>query len=346
MKKLTIILPLLLVFVLALSACSQEDLERNSLIPRTGEGAPTASDNANANSNDNLNNNDNPGRGRALGRGQNDNLNDNYNDNGNRNDNLNNNGNFNNNDNGRAQNDNFNDNGSRGLFGGGERERSLHRSSELDGYTVVDTQGRSIGEIESLLVEPGSGQIGYAVLRAHRELDLEREYLVVPWEALEVRQDERRDGDDLRWRRDLVFRHDTGLAAGAPSFSGSDLDTLDRTGWDPNVAGYWNQHGEGIPLTGEEGRQLVRLDPDNIDLVDRDGDRIGVVNDLILDVPGGRVTHAAVRSGSIFNPEYTLVPFESLLWDMESRRFAANFDRLDDYPRYRSLDEIPDPAGR
>jgi hypothetical protein len=153
-------------------------------------------------------------------------------------------------------------------------------------------------------------------------------------------------GADGICRRELVFRHDAGFAASAPSFASGDLETFERSGWDQNVGGYWNQHGADIPWTGEEGRRLVRVDPDNIDLVDSRGERLGVVHDLVLDLPAGRVTHAAVQSGNVFRREYILVPIENLHWDLEGRRFAANFDRLDDFPRYNNLDEIPDPAGR
>jgi sporulation protein YlmC with PRC-barrel domain len=329
MKRIFQLLALLVVFAFGLTACDEGNPDGSSILPGTGEQAAQPGEPSPDNRNNNFNQNDNHNR--------------NQNDNFNRNNNRNQNDNFNRNDN-FNHNDNQNDNTSQGLFGRDDRPRSLHRSSHLDGYTVYDQAGRSIGDIESLLIEPGSGVIGYAVLRANRDFNLERDYLVVQWEALQVRQNGDIPAEDGLRRRELVFRHDAGLAASAPSFASGDLETFERSGWDQNVGGYWNQHGAGIPVTGEEGRRLVRIDPGNIDLVDANGDRLGVVEDLVLNPYEGRVTHAAVQSGNVFNREYTLVPFELLHWDLDNRRFVAGFNRLDDYPRYRDLDEIPDPS--
>jgi sporulation protein YlmC with PRC-barrel domain len=89
---------------------------------------------------------------------------------------------------------------------------------------------------------------------------------------------------------------------------------------------------------------MIRLDDSRVLLVDAEGERIGELADLIIHHGEDRITHAAIRAGSLLRREYILVPFEHLVWDTEEERFVANFDRLDDYPRYRQLEDIPDPV--
>jgi hypothetical protein len=186
MKKNTFsMLILLLVAVLVLSACDAIDdysrRDRGVGIPATGDTAfrnDNMNDNNDAVRNDNLNDNRDAVRNDNLNDNRNDNLNDNRNDNlnDNRNDNW---------------NDNANDNAARerdpGVpLTGDDRiaRNNLYRVDELTGQTLETRDGVPMGRIDSLLVHPVTGRIHYLVLEPDRDLNVDRDYLLVPWGAL------------------------------------------------------------------------------------------------------------------------------------------------------------------
>ena len=60
------------------------------------------------------------------------------------------------------------------------------RASELIGMTVLGNDGKKLGDIKDLVIDPEEGGIQYAVLDFGGFAGIGDKYFAVPWEALEL----------------------------------------------------------------------------------------------------------------------------------------------------------------
>lgn len=60
------------------------------------------------------------------------------------------------------------------------------RASEIIGMTVQDNDGKKLGDIKDLVIDPEDGGIQYAVLDFGGFAGIGDKYFAVPWEALEL----------------------------------------------------------------------------------------------------------------------------------------------------------------
>lgn len=63
------------------------------------------------------------------------------------------------------------------------------KASTVVGMKVQSTEGKKLGEIKDLVIDPADGSIGYAVLDFGGFLGIGDKYFAVPWEALQWRAD-------------------------------------------------------------------------------------------------------------------------------------------------------------
>jgi hypothetical protein len=364
-KRLLSIIVFVLISAFALTACDEiqtRQERRDGLIPGTGETAANNNDNRNANDNWNDNRNANDNR----------NDNDNWNDNRNANDNWNDNHNEN-------WNDNVNDNAARGRGRGAPvtgddrvARNNLYRVDELTGQTLETQDGVPLGRIHSLLVHPVSGRVHYLVVDADRDLNVERDYVLVPWSALHtwspnpyegvppghlpppeqrepmncrdlppghlppphLRDELCLDYGDLRDDRPLVFGFGRDTLARSPSYTGDDLNDVRAGRWEDEYSAYWRGHLDDVPPLDDEGRSrgFLRLTGDGYRLLDRDRERLADIDTLLVNVPDGHVEYALVDSGGLFQRDRYLVPFDRLDWSHEDDAFITDV-HPDDFDR-------------
>ena len=70
------------------------------------------------------------------------------------------------------------------------RDRSgVFKASELIGMKVVGIDGKNLGDIKDLVINPDDGAIDYAVLDFGGFLGIKDKYFAIPWDALEVTPD-------------------------------------------------------------------------------------------------------------------------------------------------------------
>ena len=62
--------------------------------------------------------------------------------------------------------------------------KPLIESDRVDGTTVYDAKGKSIGSIKRLMIEKMSGQVAYAVMSFGGFLGMGEQEHTVPWNAL------------------------------------------------------------------------------------------------------------------------------------------------------------------
>jgi sporulation protein YlmC with PRC-barrel domain len=70
------------------------------------------------------------------------------------------------------------------------RDRSgPFKASELIGMKVLGTDGKTLGDIKDLVINPDDGAIDYAVLDFGGFLGIKDKYFAIPWDALQVTSD-------------------------------------------------------------------------------------------------------------------------------------------------------------
>ena len=70
------------------------------------------------------------------------------------------------------------------------RDKSgVMKASEVIGTKVVDTDGKKLGDIKDLVLDPGEGDVQYAVLDFGGFLGIGDKYFAVPWGAFKVNPD-------------------------------------------------------------------------------------------------------------------------------------------------------------
>ena len=67
------------------------------------------------------------------------------------------------------------------------RDRNgVFKASELIGMKVQGTDGKNLGDIKDLVINPDDGAIDYAVLDFGGFLGIKDKYFAIPWDALQV----------------------------------------------------------------------------------------------------------------------------------------------------------------
>ena len=98
-------------------------------------------------------------------------------------------------------------------------------ASSLEGESVINRQGETIGEIEEIMLDVASGRIAYAVLAVGGFLGIGEKYFAVPWRALEP------DAE----RKCFVLDVDKERLADAPGFDKDHWPTPADASWAAEV---------------------------------------------------------------------------------------------------------------
>ncbi|MBL8842800.1 MAG: PRC-barrel domain-containing protein [Planctomycetes bacterium] len=64
------------------------------------------------------------------------------------------------------------------------RTRGMRRASKVIGSSVVDTDGKSLGDVQEIVVDDGTGRVVYAVLSFGGFLGMGDKYFALPWTSL------------------------------------------------------------------------------------------------------------------------------------------------------------------
>jgi len=103
------------------------------------------------------------------------------------------------------------------------RDRSgVLKGSDLIGMKVEGTDGKKLGTIKDLVIDPLDGDVDYAVLDYGGFLGINDKYFAVPWEALKISDDRKKALLD-------VTKQDLKQAPGFNKKQWPDLSTRDQT---------------------------------------------------------------------------------------------------------------------
>lgn len=76
------------------------------------------------------------------------------------------------------------------------------KATDLIGMKVQDTSGKRLGDIKDLVIDPGDGDIQYAVLDFGGFAGIGYKYFAVPWDALKLDRDRKNIALDVS-KKDL-----------------------------------------------------------------------------------------------------------------------------------------------
>ena len=79
------------------------------------------------------------------------------------------------------------------------------KGSDLIGLKVEGTDGKKLGTIKDLVINPTDGDVNYAVLDYGGFLGVNDKYFAVPWEALKINDDRKKALLDVT-KKDLKTR--------------------------------------------------------------------------------------------------------------------------------------------
>lgn len=112
------------------------------------------------------------------------------------------------------------------------------KAKEVIGTKVVDTQGKKLGDIKELVLEPYEGKIQYAVLDFGGFLGIGDKYFAVPWVLLKMSPDKKAFILDLS-KKDLKK---------APGFDKRNWPDMNDPKWYVTIYEYYE-----VPQPGDAG---------------------------------------------------------------------------------------------
>jgi sporulation protein YlmC with PRC-barrel domain len=185
-------------------------------------------------------------------------------------------------------------------------------ASDLVGLGVRDSAGEGVGEIEQLIVDRNTGQIHYVIIGVGGFLDIGDVEILVPWGALNVNASAT-EVDQL-----VTTSVERQVVENAPAFDPEAIPDVQAQDWDADIRAYWQDQGDFLPVTGEGApvADLFRIsDPTEITLENFNGEDIGTVENLVLDLEGGRISHVIWAAGGVLEVADCLlaVPYEQFL---------------------------------
>jgi sporulation protein YlmC with PRC-barrel domain len=116
----------------------------------------------------------------------------------------------------------------------------LLNAAKLDGTKVFDSQGKQIGKLDDVLVEPASGIIRYGVVQVDKTWNLNDPEIAVPWTAFTVNK----PGDiDMSFSLDATKEK----LESAPRYKDSDADRIFSRDASKPIYDYWSIYWFEMP---------------------------------------------------------------------------------------------------
>lgn len=124
---------------------------------------------------------------------------------------------------------------------------NLISSDKVEGTTVYDPQGNTLGSIDSLMIEKRSGHVSYAVLSFGGFLGMGKSHFPLPWSQL--RFDQNQNGY-------VVSLTETQIK-GAPHYATDDSIDWTDTAWRDRIDSYYGPYTSAT-AEAERARSALR----------------------------------------------------------------------------------------
>jgi sporulation protein YlmC with PRC-barrel domain len=221
-------------------------------------------------------------------------------------------------------------------------------ASTIKGDKVVNREGDQIGKIEELMLDLQAGRIGYAVLSFGGFLGMGDKLFAIPWNGFKLKL------HDHAFLLDI----DKEVLERAEGFDRDRWPINDRHwvssmylyyGYQP----YWQtevQREESEEVESRAGDMAARDNPEFLSagtitgdkVVNRDGDHIGRIKELMLDLQDGNVAYAVILHGGVLGIGIKLfaIPWQALSLRVHEHAFILDipeetFEKAESFDKNR-----------
>lgn len=200
------------------------------------------------------------------------------------------------------------------------------RATEFMDYTLINSQGENLGEVEDLMVGLQSGRLTYAILSFGGFLDLGENVVAIPLNVLNFNNIDRID-------QTLTFDIDEEMIQNAPSFNPNAWPDASDPRWDDDITNYWEANAVA---TGPKALRASDLIGYNV--INAQGEDLGDVEDLMIGLNSGRVKYAVLSFGGFLGlgDKLFAVPLSSMQFsfDEEALIFDVPQEMLENAPGF------------
>lgn len=224
---------------------------------------------------------------------------------------------------------------------------SLERATQVLGAEVNDARGEKLGKVRELAVDLESGRVVEAMVAKGGVLGVGEKWVAVPVSAL------RRENAGP-----IVLEVDRERWLGAPEFSlesWADQTQSERItarhryfGVDSPITPDYRPQSDGAvpPATEKNPRTLARIERASkvigLPVTSEAGEKIGKVDDLLVDLAAGRLVEVVVSTGGFLGvgDELSGIPPSVFRYDIEGGKVALHVSKeaLQSAPRFKDAE--------
>lgn len=167
------------------------------------------------------------------------------------------------------------------------------RSSKLIGKSVQNAEGKDLGEIHEIVIDPTSGRIAYGVLSFGGWMGLGDKLFAVPWQSFKSGAEEK-----------LVLNVNKQALENAKGFDADHYPDMADQRWATEThrtfaaKPYWEDKG-----SAERDRRDLRVvrvsELDGKTLLNNRSESLGTIKDLLIDHGNGRLVAATLARGGV-----------------------------------------------
>jgi sporulation protein YlmC with PRC-barrel domain len=224
---------------------------------------------------------------------------------------------------------------------GATQELQVVRASTLRDMDVKNHQGETIGEIERVMFDVQDGRVAYAILDFDGWFNIGGRHVAVPWQALKL----------TPGAQEVTLTVEQEKLRQAPGFAPTAWPTTVERPWVYDVYNYYGYEPypalrarTGGPLEVASAAMLIGRDVEN-----RQGDNLGEIADLAIDLSNGRIAYATLEYGGWLGlgEKLAAIPWQSLKADPAERQFILDVttDQLKTLPSF-AREEWPQTLDR
>lgn len=186
------------------------------------------------------------------------------------------------------------------------------RASTIQGMAIQNEAGKDLGVVRDIVIDANRAQVKYIAVSYGGFLGLGSKLYAVPFNAFQFRP-AAQGGDDL-----LLLNLDEQTLRKAPSFDSDNWPDMASPVFSSAIDKHYSEHNRGVNIQAgpidvniDLGRKAPAKQPENSRAVHRAGDligmkvvnesneKVGTVNDLMIDMANGKVRYAALSVGGL-----------------------------------------------
>ncbi|MFI4854033.1 MAG: PRC-barrel domain-containing protein [Phycisphaerales bacterium JB065] len=205
-------------------------------------------------------------------------------------------------------------------------------SKDLADATLFANKSEELGGIGDLIIDRNSGAIGFVTLEKGGVLGIGAETYILPWEAL-----------SRTTNNEFAVQINKDSIDNAPKIDPAEIADLSSREVTSEIYAFykvqprqemdiWNRSNTSTTLYASAHSLL------GSDVVDRSGEQLGEISDMVVHFRSGTALYAVVSYGGVagIGSESVTVPLNMLSWDRAEDRFELDItrDRLHSAPKF------------